>query len=436
MLEEGDKNMLSWNQISMKKKMAVAVLLIGVVGFGIWQYQSRIKVAYYEVGTQNVEKIITVQAQSSPIESHWYAAKESGVVVNSKLDKDMSVLKDDLLVSLQPFDFAKKQQEVGTMIDTLNLQSKVALTLKDQVSFNDKFLNYTQSNQSLSQAWVAHNSALELFHTQMISSDAYKESLVQINNQLQNYMIKTSELLIFIESVSTDNNTFDNLRKAFRSNWQPVESIAILMKPKIENAKTVTETILSENLVDYKAVKEGMLTRKTAEVNMYIPMGTPMLEISNPDLVKLQMDVAVEQLTDLKVGTEIRIKNLAGVVKTGKLIEIDKVINDQMQSDGSVLKVVKVMASLEKSPEVKFYDTIAASIVAKHAENSIVIPKELVYEDKGKYYVWTNINGVLAETVVEINFEVNDLYVIKSGIKPGDKLVKDTKLRLGQKIKF
>lgn len=428
--------MLSWNKISMKKKIAVAGLLIGVVGFGVWQYQSRIKVAYYEVGTQNVEKIITVQAQTSPIESQWYAAKESGIVVNSKLDKDMSVLKDDLLVSLQPFDFSKKQQEISSIIDNLNLQSKLALTLKDQASFNESFLTYTQSNQSLSQAWVAHNSALQLFNTQMISSDSYKESLVQINNQLQNYMIKTSNLLILIESVSTENSTFDKLRKALRSNWQPVESITLLMKPKIENGKTVTETVVSENQVDYKALKEGLLTRKTAEANMYIPIGTPMLEISNPDLVKLQMDVAVDQLTDLKIGTEIRIKNLAGIVKKGNLIEIDKVINDQMQSDGSVLKVVKVTASLEKSPDVKFYDSLATSIVAKHAENSIVVPKELVYENKGKYYVWTNINGVLTETVVEINFEVNDLYVIKSGIKTGDKLVKDTKLRLGQKIKF
>jgi hypothetical protein len=435
-LGEGDKKMLSWNKISTKKKIAVAVLLIGVVGFGVWQYQSRIKVAYYEVGTQNVEKIITVQAQTSPIESQWYAAKESGIVVNSKLDKDISVLKDDLLVSLQPFDFSKKQQEISSIIDNLNLQSKLALTLKDQASFNESFLNYTQSNQSLSQAWVAHNSALELFHTQMISSDAYKESLVQINNQLQNYMIKTSNLLILIESFSTENSTFDKLRKALRSNWQPVESITTLMKPKIENGKTVTETITSGNQVDYKAIKEGLLTRKTAEANMYVPIGTPMLEISNPDLVKLQMDVAVDQLTDLKIGTEIRIKNLAGVVKKGNLIEIDKVINDQMQSDGSVLKVVKVTASLEKSPDVKFYDSITTSIVAKHAENSIVVPKELVYENKGKYYVWTNINGLLTETVIEINFEVNDLYVIKSGIKTGDKLVKDTKLRLGQKIKF
>ncbi len=428
--------MLSWNEISMKKKIVVAVLLIGVVGFGVWQYQSRIKVAYYEVGTQNVEKIITVQAQTSPIESQWYAAKESGIVVNCKLDKDMNVLKDDLLISLQPFDFSKKQQEINSIIDNLNLQSKLALTLKDQASFNESFLTYTQSNQSLSQAWVAHNSALELFNTQMISSDSYKESLVQINNQLQNYMIKTSDLLILTESVGAENSTFDKLRKALRANWQPVESILVLMKPKIENGKTVTETVASGNQVDYKALKEGLLTRKTAEANMYIPIGTPMLEISNPDLVKLQMDVAVDQLTDLKIGTEIRIKNLAGVIKKGNLIEIDKVINDQMQSDGSVLKVVKVTASLEKSPEVKFYNTIASSIVAKYAENSIVVPKELVYEDKGKYYVWTNINGVLTETVVEINFEVNDLYVIKSGIKTGDKLVKDTKLRLGQKIKF
>lgn len=428
--------MHNWIQLSPKKKLMAALVVTGLLILGLWQYQGSTKVAYYEVTSLSVEKLINVEAQTFPRESYWYAAKEGGVVVNTPVDKGTAVAKEDVLVMLQPFDFQKKQIEIKSYVDTMNTLLEVALTSKQQESYKALLKDYQEHDQSLTQAWIAHGSVLELFRTQMISSDSYKESLIQINDQMKTYIEKTAALEGFVAALSSENKPFMDLSVKFKSGFEPMKALSVLMLPKADDGKSTAVTGEIDKQVAYKSINDGIVARKTIEKGMYIPMGAPVIEVANPKFTNLQMEVSVDQLADLKIGTEVRVKDTASAILKGKLIEIDKVITDQMQPDGNIIKLVKVTASLNENSKVAFYNNISASIVAKFSENAVVVPKDLVFEDNGNYFVWINQEGVLTEKPVEISFEVNNLYVIKSGLKKGDKLVMDTKLRLGQKIKF
>ena len=428
--------MNKWKSLSPKKKLMTALVATGIILLGLWQYQGSTKVAYYEVTSLSVEKLINIEAQTFPRESYWYAAKEGGVVVNMPVDKGTAVAKEDILVTLQPFDFQKKQAEMKSYVDTMNTLIEAALTPKQQEVFKGLLKDYQEHDQSLTQAWIAHGSVLELFRTQMISSDSYKESLIQINDQMNAYIEKTAALESYVEALSSENKPFMDLAAKLKTGFEPMKALSVLMLPKVDDGKSDTAVGEIDKQAAYKSINDGIVARKTAEKGMYVPFGAPLIEVANPNFTNLQMEVSVDQLADLKIGSEVRVKDASGAILKGKLIEIDKVITDQMQPDGNIIKLVKVTASLNESSKVAFYSNISASIVAKFSANAVVVPKDLVFEDNGKYFVWVNQEGVLTEKPVEISFEVNNLYVIKSGIKTGDKLVMDTKLRLGQKIKF
>lgn len=428
--------MASWKQLSTPKKAAIGLLALGIAAAALWQYQSSTKVSYYEVDTQTVEQLINVSAQTYPKVSHWVTVEEAGIVTLMPYDKEDAVVKDEVLMQLQPFDFTKKQEEIRGYEDTLNTLVEVALSPKDQVVFKEKLKSCQDQDQALTQAWLAHDSVLKLFQTQMISSDAYKESLIQINDQMKLYISKTTEFEQYLDTLDVKDQQFAALTKTLKSSWEPVKALSLLMAPSPGDGKTAAPAAASEKLLEFKALESGIVSRRTADQGMYVPKGAPVVEVADPSMINLQLEVAVDQLPDLEAGSEVRVKDSSNQVVKGKLTEIDKVITDQMQSDGSIIKLVKVTAELEKDSKVGLYKAISASVVANYAENAVVVPKELVYVNKGKYSVWTNQNGVLSEKVVEVSFETEDLCVIKAGLVKGDKLVMDTKLRLGQKIKF
>lgn len=160
------------------------------------------------------------------------------------------------------------------------------------------------------------------------------------------------------------------------------------------------------------------------------------METGDLSVISADMEIPVIHLADVKLGSEVRAKNLDGNVINGKITFIDSNITDQMSSDGSIIKLVKIKADFNDTPKLKLYDTVSVSVVAKQSNSAVVVPEALIVENKGESFVWINENGILTEKPVVVDFEVEGLVVIKSGIEVGDKLVMDTKLKPGQKIKF
>lgn len=420
--------------LSTKKKWLLGAVAAGVFAVGLFQFQWSTKVSYYEVGTQTIEQLVHVNALILPKESAWYTAQAGGILTQVAVELDSSVKKEDLLVSIQPFDFMKKQTDIKVLVDALSAVADKELDEKTKADYQTALKKFEEQNTALEQAWIAHSSVLELFKKQMISSDAYKESLIQINDQLIKYIDVVTDFKASVAILKFDNQPYSDSLKALESAWAPAESLKELMKPKEENGKVV-DAVISEQQLDFKAVKDGIIARITAEKRMYVPLGAPLLELANPERAKMQMEIPVEQLAQIKVGTEMRTKAVDGTLIKGTVSNIENVITDQMQSDGSIVKLVKTHADLEAYNKYKFYSTATASIIVNYAESAVVVPKDLVNDNKGKYSVWINQNGVLSEKPVVVSFETEEFYVIKSGVKAGDKLVMNTKLRLGQKIK-
>lgn len=425
-----------WSLMNRNQKIA-SFLAVGLVLSGVYlHFQSTTKVSYYEVGKQTVEKLVNLKAQTLPKTHKWYEAPSSGVITELGYEMGSVVDSGVVLGSLKTFDFESKQKAFDEHITQFVAKYAKVVETDNTERLDEKLKPYVEVKTKLGQAIEGHVSVLALFNDQMISETSYRDSLKQISSVLPQYVDASKQLLTDLEALYQSNEGAKKDLEVLDSELEPLYGIKLLLAPKQDDGKTdeVKTDVVAP--IEIKVAEKGTLTRRIPELNLYVPKSAKLFEVSDVSRVLAQMEMPVEDLANVKIGTEVRTKDQSGKVIIGKLIGIDNTITEQMISDGSIVKSVKVTAEFEANAQIPVYSTQSVSVVALKAKDAVVVPEDLVSEKDSKHYVWVNVNGILTEKEIKVKFEVDGLVVVDSGLNAGDKLVMDTKLKLGQKIKF
>ncbi len=425
-----------WKNLSKQKKMAFGIALCVIVIAGLWQFQWRTKVAYYEVKTQTVEQIISTDGVAVPKTSKWYTAQTDGIITKISLAAGEEIQQKDVLYEMKTIDYKKRQGTVFALFNKI-CEALISQTqLSDQERIGKIQTQFAEINKGMYDSWGAHEKVLTLFESKAVTESATKESLAQLKDQISYYNKETGDLVAKLENecetLSKNNPDMTKLK----NEWTVMASIVTLMSAKPEDGKSTQAEQFAVEPTMILALENGTVTRLGTENGQFVLKGTPIIEVSDSSQIDLEMEVPVDQIMALRSGAEVRVTGTDGTVIKGKVSKIDNVITEQMQGDGSILKCVKVTASMDPTITLKFFTTVKCQLVVLTQKDAVVVPKELVFEKDGKYTVWVNVNGVLSEKEIQVSFKTDTLMVVKSGVKSGDKLVMDTKLRLGQKIKF
>lgn len=427
--------MPKWSEMTRNQKIA-GFLAVGLVCSGVlMRLQATTKVAYYEVSTQKVEQLVHLNAKISPKNKQEYSAQLPGVITVFNSQVGDLVKKDDVLVTMKSFDFATKQTGFDQAMKAL-LVTKTNLAADTTVKIEEIAKVYEASNTLILQGLSGYDSVQKLYRDQMVSDAAYRESLTQLKAAILKYLNDNKQILADVSAIYA--NDLDKTKEiaAVNAIFEPLYSLKLLLEPQVTNDKVTEPPTEVISPIEIKAVADGSITKHTGDVNLFIPVGGSLIETGDLSILNAEMEIPVVYLADVKLGTEVRVKDQSGKVINGKIKFIDSTITDQMASDGSIVKLVKIKAEFAEKPDLKIYETQSVSVVAKQSDSAVVVPDELIIEKKGESYVWMNIDGVLTEKPVVVDFKVDGLVVIKTGVLVGDKLVMDTKLKPGQKIKF
>lgn len=425
-----------WKTLSKQKKMAVGVFVCLAIVAGLWQFQWRTKVEYYEVKTQTVEQLIHTEGVPVPKSSKWYGAQAEGIVVKMDLAVGDELKENDSLYELKAVNYRERQGTIFALFNKACEALSAQTNLSNQESIAKVKETFTEVNKGMYNSWGAHEKVLTLFDTKAVSENASKESLTQLKEEIAYYNKETADLISKLEHLGEGIDKENAYVSKLRGEWTIMTSIVDLMAVKVEDGKSTTDEGYKVEPQKIVVANKGVITRIGVERGQYVLEGTPIVEISDPSQINLEMEVPVDQIMALKTGAEVRVPDASGSIIKGKVSNIDNVITEQMQDDGSILKCVKVTSVMDSNPGFKFFTGVKSQLVVQTQKDAVVVPKDLVFKKNDTYTVWINNNGVLSEKVIEVSFETADLVVVKSGIKSGDKLVMDTKLRLGQKIKF
>lgn len=425
-----------WKTLSKQNKAAIGIGVCLVVAAGLWQLQWRTKVQYYEVKTQTVEQLIHTDGVPVPKNSKWYAAQAEGIVVQMDLTVGDELNQNDSLYELKAVNYRERQGTIFALFNKACEDLSGQTTLTNQEAIAKLQASFTEVNKGMYNSWGAHEKVLTLFETKAVSENASKESLTQLKDEIAYYNKETSDLIAKLEHLGEGIAKENPYVAKLRSEWTTMTSIVDLMTVKVEDGKSTAAEVFNVEPQKVLSADKGVVSRIGVEPGQYVLRGTPVIEVSDPSQINIEMEVPVDQIMALKSGAEVRVTGTDGTIIKGKVNKVDNVITEQMQDDGSILKCVKVTAVMDTNPGLKFFAGVKTQLVVQTQKDAVVVPKELVFKNNDTYTVWINNNGVLSEKTIEISFETEDLMVIKTGIKSGDKLVMDTKLRLGQKIKF
>lgn len=174
------------------------------------------------------------------------------------------------------------------------------------------------------------------------------------------------------------------------------------------------------------ADEDGIVFARKIKIGDYVTPGTMLFELGSKAAMKIETYVASKDTAYLKPGDEVSVTfKLPGQddAATGRIAKIAPTAENVVSALGLSEPKIKVTVELPTLPaEVKVIPGAAVDVTltTRSLRNVLAIPKEAVFSDNGKDFVWVVANGTAALTQVQKGPEGDDLTVIKSGLVKGD----------------
>ena len=144
-----------------------------------------------------------------------------------------------------------------------------------------------------------------------------------------------------------------------------------------------------------------------------------------PDMSVLVSETFVEEIDITKIDkgdpVEITIDALPGKIYIGN---ISKIANIGQELPGFDTKVFRVLIDLEESSsEIKPAMTTDNRILLSNIPEAVKIPRQAIYTDSGKTFVYFNQDGKTWKKEVKTHLENDKEVVISWGLKEKDKII-------------
>ena len=204
----------------------------------------------------------------------------------------------------------------------------------------------------------------------------------------------------------------------------------------ITNAKYSYENaLISLDKMNVKAPFTGIivnLPHYTKDVEL--ASGSSIASIMNYEQMIMEINLPESAINEVKPGQEVAITHYTLPKDTiqGKISELSPAISPETRTFKGKLLIDNKDLKLRPGMFVK------ADIVVDQAENTIVIPKEIVMNNRGRKYVFVVERGIALWRNIRTGLEDNDNIEVLEGLNLQDQLVTRgyETLRDGSKVKI
>jgi HlyD family secretion protein len=182
---------------------------------------------------------------------------------------------------------------------------------------------------------------------------------------------------------------------------------------------------VASKAVDVRSPVDGKVLRILEKNERVVPAGTPLVEIGNPGLLEVVIDVLSSDAVRVRPGDRVWIEDwgsagaLAGVVK-----RIEPAAFTKVSALGIEEKRVNIIAMLEK-PEPRLGDNfrIQARIVTSKADRVLRVPVSALFRGDGGWELFVIDGGRAKVRKVKIGMRGADLAEVLGGLREGDRVV-------------
>lgn len=166
--------------------------------------------------------------------------------------------------------------------------------------------------------------------------------------------------------------------------------------------------------LNVKAPISGQITKKYIELGTEVNPGQKIAELSQTDLLIIEVDLAVDDIKEIRVGEEVNIND-----------ELRGAINQIYPTADAVSKKVKVEVLFDNSEEKLIAESFVDVSISlnNRGSDTVFVPLKSVNITPTERFVFVAENGQAKKVPVEIGEIEGDKIEIITGINNGDKLI-------------
>jgi HlyD family secretion protein len=152
--------------------------------------------------------------------------------------------------------------------------------------------------------------------------------------------------------------------------------------------------------------------------------GNPLAEIPDLSTMEVELHVLEADAGGLEVGQEARVvvEAYPGEVFEGRVARVDTLA--QPRRRGSPVQYFALTVALDETDprRMKPGQRVSAVIELERLGDVLVVPRQAVFEEDGRYFVFRRDGGAFEERTVEVAATGTGRVAIRSGIEAGDRV--------------
>lgn len=294
----------------------------------------------------------------------------------------------------------KAQNELKDAKSAFENNTAIAAT---QTAYNDAKANYDRTN-TLYEAEAASKVTLDDAKSKLdTASAAFEIAKANAETRLNN---AKASFAAASENASITNAIInpDNIASA-KAQMDSANAALDIAKHQLNNA-TITAPIA------------GKISAKNISVGELTPTQTPSIVLENVNSVNVVIKVTETNINDITVGMSAKIS----VPSTG--LSYDGTISTISPSADQKTGMFDVQVAVNNSDDnLKLGMVTNVILVNSNEDNTLLVPKESVFEEDGTSYVYVVNSNLLAKHTVAVGTSKNEYVEIKDGLSEDDQVV-------------
>jgi membrane fusion protein (multidrug efflux system) len=236
------------------------------------------------------------------------------------------------------------------------------------------------------------------------------------------YEAEKAEALLAQRELTNTESLFNNQKMAIVS-----QNEVLLFQAKLARAQAKADMAEAElKFTDIKAPFDGIVDRQREQVGSLIKEGDVLTTLSDNSVMWVYFNVPERQYLEYMAnrkqheeGDKIELQLADGnrFPQPGKIGAIEGQFNNE---NGNLA----FRADFENPKGLLRHGQTGNILISRTLKNAVVIPQRATFDLLDKRYVWVvGEDDVAHQRLITIQHELEDIYVINSGLKVGDKIV-------------
>lgn len=185
------------------------------------------------------------------------------------------------------------------------------------------------------------------------------------------------------------------------------------------------DTGIASKAVEARSPVDGKVLRILEKNERFVPAGTPLVEIGNPGLLEVVIDVLSSDAVRIRPGNRVVVEDWGGGgALVGAVRRIEPAAFTKISALGIEEMRVNIIAMLDR-PEPRLGDNfrIQARIVTSQASRVLRVPVSALFRGEGGWELFVIENGRARARKVKIGMRGADMAEVLGGLRAGERVV-------------